>query len=79
MAKEEEYRHERQALYGYYGQANAGIGHSNKRGAGASAPNQMRTREKTMTEEEAQQEGRELSNRIWVKEEVLQLLKAVQE
>lgn len=80
MATEEEHRHEHQAVYGYLGQANAGIGHSNKRGAGASVPTLLRTREKLMAEEEAQQEEeRELNNRAWGKEEVADLHKAVEE
>lgn len=77
MAKEEEYRHERQALYGYVGQANAGIAHNIKRGAGTNVPSMVRTRDKLVADE-AQQEERELSNRVWEKEEVVELHKAVE-
>lgn len=80
MAKEEERRHERQAMYGYLGQANAGIGHSNKRGAGAGVTSVERSREKVMAEEEAEAEAeRELNNRQWGREDLAQLQRAVDE
>lgn len=76
MAKEEDHRHEQQAIYGYFGQANAGIGHSNKRGAAASTPGLSRDRAK-ITEEEALNEERGRSNRAWDTREVTELLEAV--
>lgn len=80
MAKDEERRHERQAVYGYLGQANAGIEHSNKRGGGASATNTGSSREKAMVDEEAEaQAERELNNRPWGKEDLAQLQRAVDE
>lgn len=80
MATEEERRHERQAMYGYLGQANAGIGHSNKRGSGASVTNVERSRERVMAEEEAEAEAeREMNNRPWGKEDLAGLQKAVNE
>lgn len=84
MAKDEERRHERQAIYGYLGQANAGIEHSNKRGGGASATidsvENGREKEKVMVDEEAEaQAERELSNRSWGKEDLAQLQRAVDE
>lgn len=80
MAKEEEIRHERQAMYGYLGQANAGIGHSNKRGSGASVTGVDHGREKVVKDEEAEaQAERELSNRPWGKEDLALLEKAVDE
>lgn len=80
MANEEERRHEHQALYGYFGQANAGIGHSNKRGAGAATLGLMRTRERVMAEEEAEQaEERGQSNRAWDNDDVARLHQAVEE
>lgn len=80
MAEEEERRHERQALYGYLGQANAGIEHSNKRGGGASTTNVQNSKDKLMVgqEEEAQAE-RELNNRPWGREDIAQLQRAVDE
>ncbi|CAM9452162.1 unnamed protein product [Ectocarpus sp. 8 AP-2014] len=80
MAQEEERRHERQALYGYLGQASAGIEHGHKRGGGASAPNAENRRQRIMGHEEAEaQAERELSNRPWAKEDLAQLQRAVDE
>lgn len=78
MAKEEERRHEQQALYGYSAQANAGIvTPSNKRVPGANAANPSRARDKAAAEEDAKQESREFSNRIWGREEVVELQEAI--
>lgn len=79
MAKEEDHRHEHQAIYGYLGQANAGIGHSNKRGAAASTPALIRNQSKMMEEEAQQKEERGQSNRAWAREDVIELHKAVDE
>lgn len=80
MATEEEHRHERQAMYGYLGQANAGIGHSNKRGVGAIAPTPEPTQDKTLTDEEQKAEqARELNNRVWGREDLAALQRAVNE
>lgn len=80
MAKDEERRHERQAVHGYLGQANAGIEHSNKRGGGANATSTDNGREKVMVDEEAEAHAeRELSNRPWGKEDLAQLQRAVDE
>lgn len=81
MAKDEERRHERQAVYGYLGQANAGIEHSNKRGGAAGGATSIENgREEVMVDEEAEaQAERELSNRPWGKEDLAQLQRAVDE
>lgn len=80
MAEEEERRHERQALYGYLGQANAGIEHSNKRGGGAGTTTVQNNKDKLMVDQEAEaQAERELSNRPWGKEDIAQLQRAVDE
>lgn len=80
MAKEEEHRHERQAMYGYLGQANAGIGHSNKRGVGASAPSLERTRDKALADaEQKAEQARELNDRVWGREDLAALQRAVNE
>eukprot|EP00752_Nemacystus_decipiens_P010814 g9619.t1 len=82
MAKEDEHRHERQAVYGYLGQANASIEHSNYRGGGAGESNAVNGREerRDLVEEEAEaQAERELSNRPWGKEDLAQLQRAVDE
>lgn len=80
MAEEEERRHERQVMYGYMGQASTGIGHGNKRGAGGGATNVERTKEKAMAQQEAEaQAERELSNRVWSKEDLAHLQRAVEE
>lgn len=80
MAKDEERRHERQAVYGYLGQTNAGIEHSDKRGGGASVSSVENGQEKVMVDEEAEaQAERELSNRPWGKEDLAQLQRAVDE
>ncbi len=83
MARDEERRHERQAVYGYLGQANAGAGieHStNNRGGGDSTSGVENSQEKVMVDEEAEaQAERELSNRPWGKEDLAQLQRAVDE
>ncbi|CAM9667574.1 unnamed protein product [Scytosiphon promiscuus] len=80
MAEEEKRRHERQALYGYLGQANAGIEHSNKRGGGASVTNVQNNKDKLMVDQDVEAHAeRELSNRPWGKEDVAQLQRAVDE
>ncbi|CAM9278100.1 unnamed protein product [Ectocarpus sp. 4 AP-2014] len=80
MAREEERRHERQALYGYLGQASAGIEHGHKQGGGASASNAENRRQRVIEHEEAEaQAERELSNRPWAKEDLAQLQRAVDE
>lgn len=82
MAKDEERRHERQAVYGYLGQASASIEHSNNRGGGAGATSVENGREKdsALVDEEAEaQAERELSNRPWGKEDLAQLQRAVDE
>lgn len=80
MAKDEERRHERQAVHGYLGQANASIEHSNKREGGASATGVKNGGEKALVDEEAEaQAERELSNRPWGKGDLAQLQRAVDE
>lgn len=77
MAKDKERRHERQAVYGYLGQANAGVDLSNNRDSTGGIEN---SQEKAMVDEEAEaQAERELSNRPWGKEDLAQLQRAVDE
>lgn len=84
MAKDEERRHERQAVYGYLGQASASIEHSNIREGGAGATSvengRDKDKDKVLVDEEAEaQAERELSNRPWGKEDLAQLQRAVDE
>ena len=81
MAKEEERRHERQALYGYMPQATAGLGQNSKNGAMADASsNAELAKEKAMARQEADARAeRELSNRAWDKDDVSLLQNAVNE
>ena len=81
MAKDEERRHERQAVYGYLGQASASIEHSNNRGgAGATSVENGRDKDNDLVDEEAEAHAeRELSNRPWGKEDLAHLQRAVDE
>eukprot|EP00903_Cladosiphon_okamuranus_P015525 g14334.t1 len=80
MAKDEERRHERQAVYGYLGHTNASIEHGNIREGGAGAAGVENGGEKALVDAEAEaQAERELSNRPWGKEDLAQLQRAVDE
>lgn len=79
MSKEEEGRHERQAVHGYLGQANPGVGQSNISAARGTRGAEV-TKERAMADEEAEaQAERELSNRPWGAEDITLLQQAVDE